>query len=246
MGDIDENQSGNSAGLPAQMPQLPRAPAKVRLELEKIDGMPNLRIGTRKDGKSYVVRDNRDRFFYPKEWKRFSDALKESQRFTFDFLMNTGSRIKEAQHVTVGDIDLDNKRLILRVTKTKSKKRESNPRPRTIPFSTSFARVLRKEIKDRQLQNSDKLGILSTPAAHLAMKAALKKAGIKDWYMFSIHNVRKTLETWLIAHNVNEVKISRHMGHDITTAIQHYVSPDVFSWHEKTEMREIIGDLYQQ
>ena len=92
----------------------------------------------------------------------------------------------------------------------------------------------------------DTLKILSTPAANIAMKKALKKAGIKDWYMFSIHNVRKTLETWIIALDVDSLKVIKHFGHTLQVAAQHYVAPDVFNWEDKQQIKQIIGDLYSK
>jgi len=201
---------------------------------------------TKKDGVTYTVRKNRDRFFFPSEWGKFYDKLKNSQKFTFHFLINTGARINEARHVKVNDIDLVNQRIVLRVTKVKAKKKEKNPRPRVIPISSQFAKYLKKHIKTYKLGAEDKLGILSTSAANKAMKLALKEAGIKDYYMFSIHNVRKTLENWLMALGVDSLPLTAHMGHSLATAAGHYVSPDVFSWPEKQEMRLIIGDLYRK
>ena len=191
----------------------------------------------RKNGRNYTVRDNRDRFFYPDEWMKFFDKLKDSQKYTFQFLINTGARINEARHVVPSDIDLERKRIILRVTKTKSKKKERKPRPRIIPISTQFVKFLRKNPDGK---------ILSTNGANTAMKKALQRAGISDWKMFSIHNIRKTLETWIMALDIDGLKITAHMGHDIVTAAGHYVSPDVFSWEEKSKIRMIIGDLYQR
>jgi len=202
----------------------------------------NLKSLMRSNGKSYSVRPNRDRFFYPAEWRNFFDNLTSNQKITFDILISTGSRINEARNIKKGDIDFINRRIILRVTKVKARKGEKNPRPRTIPISTQFVRRLKFYCKS--MKNEDMLNVLSTPAANIAMKKTLKTIGITDWYMFSVHNVRKTLETWLIALDIGDVKISRHMGHDISTMIQHYVSPDIFSFKEKGEMREIIGDLY--
>jgi integrase len=204
----------------------------------------NLKSLTLKNGKSYTVRANRDRFFFPFEWSNFLDNCSQRQRISFDCLFNTGARINEIRNVTLGDVDFDNKRLILRVTKVKSKKGEKNPRPRTIPLSSQFTKRLKQYFKGKN--NNDTLEILSTPAANIAMKKNLKKAAIKDWQMFSVHNIRKSIETWLIALDIDSVKISRHMGHDISTMIQHYVGPDVFSWDEKKQMRNIIGDLYER
>lgn len=206
----------------------------------------NIKTITLKNGREYTVRLNRDRFFFPDEWTQFFDKAKDSQKFTFNFLINTGARINEARNVKVSDIDLDRKRIVLRVTKVKAKKKEKAPRPRIIPISTQFAKYLKKHMKTNSLKPEDYLGILSTPAANIALKKALQRAGIDDYMMFSIHNIRKTLETWLMALGVDGLTITSHIGHSMQTAASHYVSPDVFSWEEKKVMREIIGDLYRR
>jgi len=178
------------------------------------------------------------------EWMKFYDHLKESQRLTFDFLINTGSRINEARHVKVSDIDFVNKRVILRVTKVKAKKGEKHPRPRTISFSTQFGKRLKKYIIKKS--SEDYIGILSTPAANIAMKNHLIKVNIKDYYMFSIHNIRKTHGNWLKALGVDGGEICTRLGHDYNTFLKSYGSPDIFSFEEKSQMRMIIGDLYQR
>lgn len=208
--------------------------------------MENIKSLTLKNGRSYSVRSNRDRFFFPDEWGKFFDKAKKKQQFTFKFLINTGARINEARNVKVSDIDLERKRIVLRVTKVKAKSKEKAPRPRIIPISTQFAKYLKKYIKDNKISNDDYLGILSTPAANIGMKKALRYGGIDDYYMFSIHNIRKTLENWLVALEVDGLKITAHIGHSMQTAASHYISPDVFSWEEKSKMREIIGDLYRR
>lgn len=208
--------------------------------------MENIKIIERSDGKKYSVRSNRDRFFFPDEWMKFIDNSKSKQVFIFTFLINTGARINEARNVKVSDMDLDRKRIVLRVTKIKAKKKEKNPRPRIIPISSQFAKYLKKHIRENTLESEDYLGILSTPAANIGMKKALQNANIKDWQMFSIHNIRKTLEVWLMALAVDGLTITAHVGHSMQTAAGHYVSPDVFSWEEKSKMREIIGDLYRR
>jgi len=198
--------------------------------------MENIKSLIRKNGRVYSVRSNRDRFFFPDEWGKFFDCLKKSQKYTFKFLINTGARINEARHVKPEDIDLDRKRIILRVTKVKARKGERNPRPRIIPISSQFVKFLKKNPNGK---------VLSTPGGNIAMEKALKKAGIKDYYMFSLHNIRKTLEIWLMSLGVDALPLTAHIGHDIKTAAQHYVSPDIFSWDEKKQIRLIIGDLYE-
>jgi integrase len=199
------------------------------------------------DGKSYSVRSNRDRFFYPNEWIKFFDALKESQKMTFDILMNTGARINEVINIKVGDIDFERKTIILRVTKIKAKLGEKNPRPRTISISSQFARRLKSYINENDLLNDDTLGLLSKPAAHICLKKTLQRIGITDWYMFSIHNIRKTHGNYLKALQVtSESEICKRLGHDYNTFLKSYVSADIFSFKDRQDMRLILGDLYQR
>lgn len=206
----------------------------------------NITTIMRGNGRKYSVRTNRDRFFFPDELMATLDKAKKKSEFTFRFLVNTGARINEARNVKVSDIDLDRNRIVLRITKVKAKKHEKNPRPRIIPISTQYSKLLRKHIRDSALGPEDYLGILSTPAANIALKLAIERAGIKDPHMFSIHNIRKTLETWLLALGVDGLSVTAHIGHSMATAAAHYVSADVFSWEEKSKMREIIGDLYRR
>lgn len=213
------------------------------LELTKVN--ETLNQGIRKDGRKYSVRTNRDRFFYPNEWMKFFDDLtKNSQKLTFDFLINTGARINEARNVKAGDIDFENKRLILRITKVRAKKKEKNPRPRTISFSTEFGKRLKKYIKDKK--NDEFIGVLSTPAANIAMRNHLKKIKIEDFYMFSLHNIRKTHGNWLKALGIDGAEICTRLGHDYNTFLKSYSSPDIFSFEERSKMRLVLGDLLQR
>lgn len=198
------------------------------------------------DGREYTIRDHRHRFFYPQEWFVFEDALREKQKFTYGLLINTGARINEARHITPYDIDFE--RLTIRLVKTKVRASlgEKKPVPRTIPISSAFSKYLKKRIRDFDLKDDQYLPLPSTSAANITMKNTLKRIGIKDWQMFSIHNIRKTTETWLIALNVDSLKVAMHMGHSLSVAQKHYVSPDIFTNTDKDKMRDILGDLYRR
>lgn len=78
------------------------------------------------------------------------------------------------------------------------------------------------------------------------LKKASEKAGLKNPRDFSAHSLRKTLETWLMALDVSDMKLVKHLGHDIRTAVSHYLSPDIFNSDQKFKMRQIIGDLYER
>lgn len=208
--------------------------------------MSSITTKTLKDGRPYTVRDNRDRFFYPNEWLKFRKEIREINSLTFDFLISTGARINEARNVLVEDIDLDNKRIIIRVTKVKAVKKEKKPRPRPIPISSELSRKLRKYIKEKKLRGNDYLGIASTQAANQLMKRALERAKIKDWQMFSIHNIRKSFEMWLLALGIDSLLVTSHVGHSLVTAATSYVSAQTISGDERRIIRDIIGDLYEQ
>ena len=198
----------------------------------------------RKNERIFTMKDNKNRFFFPDEYQKFEDVLQPKQKFSVRFLLNTGARINEAINVKVSDCDLERKRIVLRVTKTKAKKGEKVGRIRIIPISSQFARYLSKHIREQELNTESYLGILSNPALNIAYKKAGKRIGMKDYYNISSHTFRKTLEVWLMALGVDSLPLTAHIGHDIKTASQYYVSPNIFSWEEKQQMREIIGDLY--
>lgn len=200
----------------------------------------------RSDGKPFTLKNNKDRFLFPKEYIKFEDALKKKQKFSVRFLINTGARINEARNVKVSDCDLVNNRIVLRVTKAKAKKGEKKGKIRIIPISKQFSRYLRKHIRDNNLKPNDYLGILSNSALNVAYKKAGRKSDTKDFSDISSHTFRKTLEVWLMALGVSDLPLTAHLGHDIRTAASHYVSPDIFSWEDKQLIREIIGDLYRK
>jgi len=87
---------------------------------------------------------------------------------------------------------------------------------------------------------------LANSSLNRAYKKAGKETGIKDYWNISSHTFRKTLEVWLMALGVDGLALTAHIGHDMKTAAQYYVSPDIFSWEDKQKMRMIIGDLYRR
>jgi integrase len=204
----------------------------------------------RNNGRNYTIRSNRDRFFYPDEWMVFYDNLKDKQKITFRLLINTGARINEIRNIKVSDVDFDRGNIVLRVTKRIINKvgiqKEGTRKIRIISVSSELIKYLRGIVKDYNLKPDDYFPILSTPAANICMKKTLKEIGIKDYDMFSVHNCRKTLETWLIALEVDSFKVVKHFGHSLQVAIKHYVSPDIFNFEDKKNMRIIIGDLFNK
>jgi len=199
---------------------------------------------TLKNGRKYTIREDRSRYLYPDEWKAVFDELKEKQKPTFIFLINTGARINEARNVLVQDVDFERLNIVFRVTKSRNK--DGSRRIRTIPISPQFVKYLGGLIRKKNLQMTDKFPILSTPAANIGLRKAVIKAGIPDYQMISIHNIRKTFEMWLRALGVEDGKVAQHQGHSLMIAMKHYTSVEIFNWQDKDEMRQILGDLYRK
>lgn len=201
---------------------------------------------TRSNGRTFSIKEDKDRFFFPKEYMDFEKQLKKRSKHTVWVQINTGARINELQHVKVEDCYVNEKRILLKVTKTKARKGEKKGRHRMIPVSTTFAKYLKKYITKNKLKQDDTLNLLSTPALNTAIKIAANNAEIKDYNNFSSHNLRKTLEVWLMSLGVDTLSLLAHFGHDMKTAAQSYVSPDILSYEDKSLMRQIIDDLYDR
>lgn len=209
------------------------------------------KVGIRSNGRKLTKKTNKNRFFFPDEWMKFDDKLKPRSKHSCKCLLFTGARWMEMKKAQVKDfvfIPKGRSRLILRHTKSKAKKGEfqfSSGRTRDLPISSAFAKYLDNYIQKNKLQPEDTFGILSKPGLNIAMKKAAKNAGIENAEDFSPHTLRKTLEVWLMALGTDSMKLLAHFGHDMSTAASHYISPDVFDWNQKKQIRNIIGDLYE-
>lgn len=220
----------------------------LRLDLKKTD-KEDLLIGIKRDGKPYSVRQHRMNFFMPDVWKKTYNMLgTDKARLTADILIQTGSRINESRHIQKQDIDFERNTIKLRVTKTKAKKGEKKGKPRTIPLNSEFIKKLKKHFKEKT--DIDYIGILSTPAFNIALKKALRDAEIKDWFMYSAHNIRKTHGNWLkILSNLkiincDAMEICLRLGHDYNTFLKDYGSSGVMDSKDVMQIKEILGDLY--
>lgn len=217
------------------------------LTLEKTD-KEDLLMGIRKDGKKYSVRKHRKNFFMPDIWLKMIENLSKKGKLTAEILIQTGARINEARHIEERDIDYDRNTIRLRVTKTKAKKKgEERGSPRNIPINSKFIKRLKKYFKDKE---DKKLKILSTPAFNIAIKKALKKINLDDYYMYSVHSIRKTHGNWLkILSNLRMIncdatEICLRLGHDYNTFLKDYGSSGVMDSKDILTIKDILGDLY--
>jgi len=198
---------------------------------------------TKADGKPYTVRKDRNRYFYPDEWKAFYQALKKPKRPLFDFLINTGARIDEATHIREKDFDIERATVRIWKVKVKAKKGEKTGKPRTIPLSSEFIERVKKYIKDNK--NGEYLWGMSNQAPYGMLKRKLKGV-VEDPYNFGLHNIRKTHGMWLKALNIPAEEICLRLGHDFNTYLKHYGSSDVFSNQDIAKIDKMMGDLYQR
>lgn len=205
--------------------------------------------GVRKNGIRYSVREHRMNFFMPDVWLKFFESLNSNRaRMTADVLIQTGARINEVRHIENRDVDYDRNTLTLRVTKTKARKGERKGKPRTIPISAQFSRRLKRYLKDK----AGVIGLLSTSAFNICLKKHLKDLGISNYYMYSVHNIRKTHGNWLkIMGNqkfmdVDASEICLRLGHDYNTFLKDYGSSSVFDSKDCIAVRNILGSLYSE
>lgn len=198
----------------------------------------------KKDGKLYTIKPDPMRFFFPNEWTAFFNSLREKNKRLFDFMINTGARFNEAIHIRPIDFDFDRNIVRLWKTKIKAKKGEEYGKPRTISLSTEYAKRIRRICMVRP--PSMNLFYQELTGFNTVMKGHLKKMGVKDYYNFSSHNIRKTHGMYLKALGIDIAEICTRLGHDHDTYIKHYGSADVFSEKDMRKIKEILGDLYSR
>lgn len=203
-----------------------------------------LRVGIKSNGTKYSVRTDRSSYFFPEQWERFLNVIKDEKKPIFDVLINTGARIEESLNIKPEDFDWERNNLTLRVTKTKAAKGESVGKKRTFQVSSQFSRRMRKYINDNKIENGKVLFPVTKQAVSQMFKRGLQKAEFKDWYMFSLHNIRKTHGNWLKALEVPAEEICLRLGHDFNTYLKHYGSASIFDRKDKLLMIKILGDVY--
>jgi len=188
----------------------------------------------------YSLKENPKRFFTPIEWTKFFNELHPRNKFHFLFLFSTGMRYNEAKQVVVGDIDFGRKWIVVKKAKGgRGKIRYSH-------FSTNFIKHLRYHISFNNLKNVDVLGFPTIQGMNKILKRTCKKIGIKDYKDFSIHNIRKTHENYLLALGKHHFHISNHMGHTIDIASGHYISGALIKGDvEKNKIKKWFGDMFE-
>jgi len=178
---------------------------------------------------------NKKRFLYPDEFLKMLDYCNKNQKFLSTCLINTGARISEVRGIQLKHLSSERKSIILEKTKVRAKRGEKTPEPRIIAVSSQFFKYIK--------ENLPKHRFLSTSSFNTGIKKACKKAGIPKPDEISAHKFRKTFGTWMLALGVDGFKLAQHLGHTPTELAKDYATNDVFSYKDKTLMKQILGNL---
>ena len=215
----------------------------------------NIFTGIREDGRTYTLRRQKNKYLYPEEWNKFISSLHEKNKLIFEFLIGTGARIEETLFFKKTDLMDDKRKVItLIVTKVKAKKGEQGMgTPRTFAISSKLYNKLQREeylypflkLNEKKKYNEMKLMTKHKQVGiRNLFKRKLKDIGIKDWKLYTLHNIRKTHGMWLKELKINMTEICNRLGHDAETFRKHYGSSGVFERKDKLEMIKILGDIY--
>jgi integrase/recombinase XerD len=153
--------------------------------------------------------------------------LFQLDRFLVYFLRFTGLRISEALNVTVGDVDLPNGEIDVRVSKTKRGRRTVE----ILPEFEMELRVWLERLRERPDYLGDAMPLLAgerkpeaiTPQyADRVVKRAAYKAGVRvldpppakhHLSAVSCHTLRRTYGSWLLNNGARVEAVSRALGH---------------------------------
>ncbi len=228
----------------------------------------NISLIQKKDGSTYTVRNNRDRYLFPDEWIAIEKTLKkESHIMFFNTLINSGARIMEALHLKPSNFDFERGTISFSVVKQRKAKKQyyATKSGRRFFVSPIYLNKMRRFINKNRidtnqyifldnsklpsnydsLDNVDKKPFYRSPqSGYQAMfKRKLLKAGIKDPEQLSVHNLRKTYGNWMRAFNIEMVELCYRMGHDMDTFMAHYGSSLIFTQDERRKIERIFGTI---
>jgi len=221
-----------------------------------------------KNNREYTVRKDRHRYFFPNEWNLFMKQFKnEKNKLFFITLLNTGARVMEALHFKPKNFDYERSTVTLDVIKQRKAKKQFSSliKSRTFFVSKTFLKEVNKYVKKNNINDNDYIFMdnKKLPANYDNMtnaeknkhfiiykvnyssilKRKLIKAGIKDYYNFSLHNIRKTYGNWMRIYDIRTEELCYRLGHDYQTFMIHYGSSLIFTPQEKLEIMNILGDV---
>jgi len=225
-------------------------------------------VGKRSNEIKYSKRLDLHRYFFPDEWENFLNKIKNKKhKFFFITALHTGGRSMEILNLKHEDLDIERRIIKFQIVKQRKAKRTYNTTGKKRSFFVasnfikeykSFIRGTTPKPKDYIFLDNKKLPInydqldnkerkkyyISKFISYSKMlKNKLKKAGIKDWYNFSLHNLRKTYGMWMRTFNIEMAELCYRMGHDMDTYLAHYGSSLIFTESERRKIANILGDV---
>lgn len=219
-------------------------------------------------GKDYSIRLDRRRYFFPNEWELFISSINNKQhKFFFITCLHTGGRIMEVLNLKHKDIDIERQTINFTLVKQRKAKKNFHSTGKTRNFfvASNFFKEYKSFNRGKQIipneyifLNNEKLpdnyDSLTNDkrrkyyqSAFVSysniLKRKLKRAGIKDWFNFSPHNIRKTYGMWMRTFNKDFGELCYRMGHDMDTYIAHYGSSLIFTEEERRKINKILGEV---
>jgi integrase len=164
--------------------------------------------------------EKRDRFLSPEELRRVNEALAEEPdpywRAYFPLSLLLGTRKSELQCARWEDMDLDQK--TWRIPSTKA------GRPHLLPLPNAAAEILKglPKVSEFVFPGKGASGHLAESAK--AWQRIRKRAGVPDARM---HDLRRTLGSWLAAQGHSLPLIGRALNHSNVSTTQVYARLDL-------------------
>lgn len=186
----------------------------------------------------YRTKENKIRFFNPDEWETFIYDTNNRLKFYYWFLFLTGVRYKEAKNIKIKDIDFANRQIIILKPKGDVQ--------RYAHLSSFTVKQIRNYKIENNLREEDTFNFPTIQHLIQTMKKTCQQKKIAGWKDFSVHNLRKTHENYLIALNKDETRITKHMGHTMKTAQEHYLSSGFIKDKKQLDkIRQWLGDIFE-
>lgn len=137
-----------------------------------------------------------------------------------NFLFSTGVRQRSLIHIRIGDIDLENGLVHVRVTKSR--------KPLVIPINKTMQSILREYLRHRQYKKKDEFlfcnayGEQLGRSSHYKMLASYNKSrGVETT---GVHRYRHTFAKQWILNGGNVVSLSKMLGHSNLSITQNYIN----------------------
>ena len=218
----------------------------LRAELvRKRTNIDKLEIGLKDNGQQYSMRTNRDAYLSPEQWIDFMKRLNFRQELSFMFLIHTGGRHMEVSHLKPENVNETNRFLTFEKTKKRSARGERRCKPRQVSLSSKFFVWYSAIDMSRAVNKHGFFDIMSDAGLNICLKKILREMKVPNWYMFSVHNIRKTHENWMMSVFKDLTIIAKRLGHTPETAMSTYIQERHFTAEQNKLIVFILGnDIY--